>query len=307
MCRRKTDAKSYARVRSFNQSGKIGDNKRAATIFLGRFSHRSVGGNDAGPGSSVVKRVVCDFRMRGRNAEISVDFPRSESRPTPHPPATSTQSAGGAPGRARPLRILRRLMPRLGEVLITSPAAPRLAQPKRAVPAWSNRRAVRRILIGNYGANWHQQDHVLAGMPRAIRPSPLPSTIGLEFAVEAVAKQSVSWGFAFKVNAPPWAAIPPGGPPRGTNFSAAKRDAAVPSVAGLYVNFGFINKHMDSISAIQDAGSTFGVNVPAWPGRGAAQMRIRHCGADLHPRLSIKTKSAPTPPDAFEFNIRLIR
>jgi hypothetical protein len=97
----------------------------------------------------------------------------------------------------------------------------------------------------------------------------MASTIGLEFTVEAVAKQSVVVGIRFKVNASAVAAIPPGGAAARHKFLAAKRDAAVPAVASLYVNFGFINKHMDSISASQDAGSTFAVNVPAWPRRGA--------------------------------------
>jgi hypothetical protein len=81
-------------------------------------------------------------------------------------------------------------------------------------------------------------------------------TIGLEFAVEAVAKQSVVVGIRFKVNASAVAAISPGGTAARHKFFAAKRDAAVPSVTSLYVNFGFINKHVDSISASQDEGST---------------------------------------------------
>jgi hypothetical protein len=32
-------------------------------------------------------------------------------------------------------------------------------------------------------------------------------------------------------------------------FLAPKRDAAVPAITGLYVDFCFINKHVDSISA----------------------------------------------------------
>ena len=80
-------------------------------------------------------------------------------------------------------------------------------------------------------------------------------TIGLEFAVEAVAKQSVVVGIRFEVNASAVAAISPGGTAARHKFFAAKRDAAVPAVTSLYVYFGFINKHVDSISASQDAGS----------------------------------------------------
>jgi len=92
--------------------------------------------------------------------------------------------------------------------------------------------------------------------PEQFEPSPWRPRSDLEFAVEAVAKQRVVVGIRFEVNASAVAAIPPGGTAAGHKFLATKRDAAVPSVASLYVYFGFINKHVDSISASQNAGST---------------------------------------------------
>jgi hypothetical protein len=59
-------------------------------------------------------------------------------------------------------------------------------------------------------------------------------------------------GIRFEVNAAAVAAVPPGGTAARHEFLAAKRDAAVPAVASLYVNFGFINKHVYSISASQN-------------------------------------------------------
>jgi hypothetical protein len=75
------------------------------------------------------------------------------------------------------------------------------------------------------------------------------AAIGLEFAIETVTKQGVVMWIRFEVDAAAVAAIPAGGPATRYKFLAAKRDAAVPTVASLYVDFGFINKHVDSVSA----------------------------------------------------------
>ncbi len=124
---KETDAKSYARVRPFNQSGKIGDDKRAATIFLRRFSHRSVGGNHAEAWFKRRERVVGDFRMRGRNAGNQCGFPRVRKADQPHIRQQLQLKVQVALLAGHALfGFSRRLMPRLGEVLIAAPAAPAL-------------------------------------------------------------------------------------------------------------------------------------------------------------------------------------
>ncbi len=126
----------------------------------------------------------------------------------------------------------------------------------------------------------------------------MASTIRLEFAVEAVAKQRVVVGIRFEVNASAVAAIPPGGTTARHKFFAAKRDAAVPAVASLYVYFGFINKQVDSISASQDAGSTrrrhtagFPLAALLWRARGAsAAWRPPEKGLEVHTCLFAKRR-----------------
>jgi len=65
--------------------------------------------------------------------EISVDFPRSESRTTPHPPAASTQSEVALLA-GTPSSDFSAPDATVGKVLIAAPAAPALARLKLAVP-----------------------------------------------------------------------------------------------------------------------------------------------------------------------------
>src|SRR6202023_495227 len=75
------------------------------------------------------------------------------------------------------------------------------------------------------------------------------AAVGLEFAIEAIAQQCVVVGIRFEVNAAAVAAVAAGGSAARNEFLAPKRNAAVPAVAGLYVDFCFINKHVESVSA----------------------------------------------------------
>ena len=47
---------------------------------------------------------------------------------------------------------------------------------------------------------------------------------------------------AFKYTLPPRPPSPPSGPPKGTNFSRRKLDAAAAAVAGLHLEFGFVDE-----------------------------------------------------------------
>jgi len=75
----------------------------------------------------------------GKSAWISPAF----GRPTNPSASNFNSKCSGAPGGHALLRILSAPDPRLGEVLITSPAAPALRN-QNALSGWSNRRAVRR-------------------------------------------------------------------------------------------------------------------------------------------------------------------
>jgi len=69
------------------------------------------------------------------------------------------------------------------------------------------------------------------------------AAIGFEFAVVAIAKQSVVVEVGFEVDAAAVAAVAAGGAAARNVFFAAEGHAAVAAVAGLHEYLGFINKH----------------------------------------------------------------
>jgi len=68
-------------------------------------------------------------------------------------------------------------------------------------------------------------------------------SLGLEFAVEAVAQQGVVVGVRFEIDAAARPAVAARRSAARHKFLAPEGDAAVSAVAGLYVDFGFVNKH----------------------------------------------------------------
>src|ERR1700719_5047928 len=84
-------------------------------------------------------------------------------------------------------------------------------------------------------------------MPGTIRALAVPSAIGFEFAIVAVAQQRVVMRIRFEVDAAAMAAVSARRPASRHEFFATERDAAVSAVAGLYVDFGFIDEHHESL------------------------------------------------------------
>ena len=71
----------------------------------------------------------------------------------------------------------------------------------------------------------------------------MAAAIGFEFAVVAIAKQSVVVEIGFEIDAAAIAPVTAGGTATWNIFFAAKGHAAIAAVAGLHEDFGFINKH----------------------------------------------------------------
>ena len=80
----------------------------------------------------------------------------------------------------------------------------------------------------------------------------MAAAIGLEFAIVAVAQQGVVVRIRFQINAAAMAAVAAGRAAARHEFFAAERDAAVPAVAGLHVDFGFVNETPWFISALPE-------------------------------------------------------
>ena len=89
----------------------------------------------------------------------------------------------------------------------------------------------------------HGQHHVVSRMARAVRAFAVTAAIGAKFAIEAVAQERVFVNGRLQHDASARAAIAAGRPAVRHIFFAPERNAAVPAVAGLHVDFGFVNKH----------------------------------------------------------------
>ena len=157
-------------------------------------------------------------------------------------------------------RFARRLMPGLGEVLIAAPAAPALRDQDALARLGQIGDLFARVLIDDDGADGHSQNHVRAGVPGTIRAFAVAAAVGFEFAIVAVAQQRVVVRIRFEVDAAAMAAVAARRSAARHEFFAAKRDAAVSAVAGLHVDFGFVNEHHGSLPPF----------------------RIRQCESDLH-------------------------
>ena len=197
------------------------------------------------PGSQRRERIIGNFRMRRGNARNERGLARvrkSDQADVRQQFQLKVQMAllAGLPF----FGFARRLMPGLGEVLIAAPAAPALRDQDALARLGQIGDLLAGVLIGDDGADRHEQNHVRAGVARAVRAFAVPAAVGFEFAVVAVAQQRVVVRIRFQVNAAAMAAVAARRSAARHEFFAAKRDAAVPAVAGLHVDFGFVNKHV---------------------------------------------------------------
>src|SRR5450432_3586195 len=135
------------------------------------------------------------------------------------------------------------LVPRLGEMLIAAPAVSAMRH-QHALPG---RGQIGDGLSGNsienHRAEGHQQNHVVARMPGAIRAFAVTPAVGLEFAIVTVAQQSIVVDVGFQENASAVPAVASGRTAARNEFLAPERHASVAAMASLHEYFGFIGKH----------------------------------------------------------------
>src|SRR5258705_5774596 len=141
--------------------------------------------------------------------------------------------------------LARRLVPRLGKMLIAAAAVSSVRDQNALSRCGEVGNDLVRVLIVRDGTNRYQQRHIVASLACAVRAFAVTAAIGFEFAVVAVAQQRVVIGIGFEVDAAAPAAIAAGRAAARDVLFAAERDAAVPAVAGFYVDFGFVNEHCE--------------------------------------------------------------
>ena len=84
------------------------------------------------------------------------------------------------------------------------------------------------------------------------------AALSAEFAVVAVAKQCVVVRIGLDDHTAPRAAIAAGRPTARDVLFPAEGDAAIPAVAGLQVNLGFVNEHSATRSTQEDTTGSSG-------------------------------------------------
>src|ERR1700722_169795 len=99
------------------------------------------------------------------------------------------------------------------------------------------------VFIQNQGADGNLQDHVYPRMAGTVGAFTVTSTFRFEFAVVAIAQQSIVVGIGFHENAAAVAAIAAGRSAARHKLLTTKRHAAVAAVAGFYQYFCFVDKH----------------------------------------------------------------
>src|SRR5205807_546265 len=127
----------------------------------------------------------------------------------------------------------RRLVPWLGEMLVpaAAPAPVRHSHTLSRLGQIGQPFAV--VVVDNHGAGGNEQNHVRAGMSRAIRTFAMASTIGAEFAIKAIAQQRVVVLRRFQDHAAARAAVAARRPAARHEFLPAEGHAAVSAIASL--------------------------------------------------------------------------
>src|SRR5262249_25851747 len=100
------------------------------------------------------------------------------------------------------------------------------------------------LLVVNQCADRDLQDQIVAGVAGAVGAFAVTSAVGAKFTIVAIAQQRVVVRIRLNKNAAAVSAIAAGRPASGHVLLAAEGDAAVPAIAGLYEDFGFIDKHV---------------------------------------------------------------
>src|SRR3984957_5608543 len=162
----KSDAKSGAFVRPFDQSRKVRDDKRSAHFF----ARSAVGVDHAKIRLQRRERIIRDFRPRSGNHR---DQRRFTSVRKTHKSNISEQSQLEPEMALCPFApvfmFAWRLMPRLREMLIaaTSMASMCYQHALSGVRQVGDRLA--RLLVERDRTDRHLKNHVVAGVPRAVR------------------------------------------------------------------------------------------------------------------------------------------
>ena len=149
-----------------------------------------------------------------------------------------------APFAGKPIFVFARgLMPRLGEVLIATSTAATVRHQYALARAGEIDDGCAALIVEHQRADGNLQDQVRAGVAGAAGAFAVAATIGLEFAIVAIAEQRVVVRIRFEIDAAAGTAVAAGGTAAGHVFFAPEGHAAVAAVSRFHEYLGFINEH----------------------------------------------------------------
>src|SRR6202165_4228672 len=137
----------------------------------------------------------------------------------------------------------RSLMPGFREMLIAATTAPAVRNKNALTGCCEIGDGLAGLGVENKCSDRNLQNHVFAGVARAVGAFAVPPAIGFEFAIVTVAEKRVVVHVGFEMDAAAISAVAAGRTAARRVFLAAQGHAAVAAVAGLHEYFGFINKH----------------------------------------------------------------
>src|ERR1700674_5526364 len=135
------------------------------------------------------------------------------------------------------------LVPGFREMLIAAATAPAVRNKNALTGCCEIGDGLAGLGVENKCSDRNLQNHVFAGVARAVGALAVPPAIGFEFAIVTVAEKGVVVDGGFEIDAAAISAITAGRTAARNGFFAAQGHATGAAAAGLHEYFGFLNKH----------------------------------------------------------------
>src|ERR1051325_2360505 len=178
----KANAEAGAFMRSFDETGKVGDDK-SATEFRAMAAGSTVGIHDAQIRFKRGERIVGDFGTRGRDDGNESGFTGvGETDEANIGEKFQFESQVALFARVAVLVLTRRLVPGLGKMLINAATAAALRDENTLAGRSEIGESFVRFAVVNHRADGNLQNHVRAGVAGAVRTLAVTPPVGLEFA-----------------------------------------------------------------------------------------------------------------------------
>ena len=228
----KADTEAGAQVRPFNEAGQIRDDERAAKL-RSVAAGAAVSVDDTEIGFERGKGIIGDLWPGSGNDGDQRRFSSVWEADEAHVGEKFQLEAKMAffAGESF-LMFARGLVPGLGEMLIAASAAATVHDQYALAGRGQIRDDLAGLVVENEGANRDVENHVFPGVAGAIGTFAVAAAIGLEFAIVAIAEESIVIQIGFHIDAAAMASVTSGRTTARHVFLAAESHAAVAAVAG---------------------------------------------------------------------------